>query len=140
MVQLPWLIGHAAIVPKGYGSTGLYSHHIYCVRPNPSSPFSAHYFVELFNNHHWHYWINGFSNGTTINMLPIDALQIPMLGVPPAKRIKAFTVLAGNVHDKIEDNKEQSGTLAKARDALLPKLLSGEIRAGGVEVAVEDVA
>ncbi|MBU6399481.1 MAG: restriction endonuclease subunit S [Verrucomicrobia bacterium] len=122
------LIGHAAIVPERYGPKGLFSHHIYRVRHKPSSPFSPHYLVELFNNPRWHYWISGFSNGTTINMLPMDALEMPLLVVPPDELLKKFTALAAAVHSQVEANLEQSRTLAGLRDALLPKLLSGELR------------
>jgi type I restriction enzyme S subunit len=121
------LIGHAAIVPKCYGPKGIYSHHIYRVRHKSSSPFSPHYLVELFNNRRWHYWISGFSNGTTINMLPMDALEMPMLVVPPIELVKKFTALTEAAHLQIEDNIQQSRTLATLRDALLPKLLSGEL-------------
>ncbi len=121
------LIGHAAIVPRCYGPKGIYSHHIYRVRHKPTSPFSPHYLVELFNNRRWHYWISGFSNGTTINMLPMDALEMPMLVVPPVELVKKFTALAEAAHIQVEDNKQQSRTLATLRDTLLPKLLSGEL-------------
>ncbi len=121
------LIGHAAIVPKCYGPKGIYSHHIYRVRHKSSSPFSPHYLVELFNNRRWHYWISGFSNGTTINMLPMDALEMPMLVVPPVELVKKFTAIAEAAHLQVEDNKQQSRTLATLRDTLLPKLLSGEL-------------
>ena len=121
------LIGHAAIVPRCYGPKRIYSHHIYRVRHKPSSPFSPHYLVELFNNRRWHCWISGFSNGTTINMLPMDALEIPMLVVPPVELVKTFTALAEAAHLQVEDNKQQSRTLATLRDTLLPKLLSGEL-------------
>lgn len=122
------LIGHAAIVPKCYGPKGLFSHHIYRVRHKPTSPFSPHYLVELFNNRRWHYWISGFSNGTTINMLPMDALEMPMLVVPPLELVRKFTALAEAAHIQVEDNKQQSRTLATLRDTLLPKLLSGELQ------------
>lgn len=122
------LIGHAAIVPKCYGPQGLFSHHLYRVRHKPTSPFSPHYLVELFNNRRWHYWISGFSNGTTINMLPKDALEMPLLVVPPDELVKKFTALAEAVHTKVEANLEESRTLAALRDSLLPKLLSGELR------------
>jgi type I restriction enzyme S subunit len=126
------LIGHAAIVPKCYGPKGIYSHHIYRVRHKPSSPFSPHYLVELFNNRRWHYWISGFSNGTTINMLPMDALEMPMLVVPPVELVKKFTAIAESAHLQVEGNKEQSRTLATLRDTLLPKLLSGELNVSAI--------
>ena len=124
------LIGHAAIVPACYGPKGLYSHHIYRVRMRPSSPFSPHYLVELFNNRLWHYWISGFSNGTTINMLPLDALEMPLLVVPSIGLVRKFNELAEAAHLQIEANIQQSRTLAALRDTLLPKLISGELRVG----------
>ena len=132
------LIGHAAIVPRCYGETGLYSHHIYRVRHTPSSPFSAHYLVELFNNRRWHHWISGFSNGTTINMLPIDALQMPLLVVPPIELVEKFTPLAEAAHLHVEENTAQTLTLGALRDTLLPKLISGELRVSdGARIAAE---
>jgi len=121
------LIGHAAVVPRCFGLKGIYSHHIYRVRFMPSSPFNPHYLVELFNNRRWHYWISGFSNGTTINMLPIDALEMPLLVVPPKDLVMQFTGIALSAHDQIEANLQQSRTLATLRDSLLPKLLSGQL-------------
>lgn len=122
------LIGHAAIVPDCFGTVGLFSHHVYRVLPRPTSTFTPHYLVQLFNNLRWHYWISGFSNGTTINMLPIDALEMPMLVVPPQGLVAWFTNLAADIHAKSEANLAESRTLATLRDTLLPKLLSGEIR------------
>ncbi len=127
------LIGHAAIVPERYGPQGLFSHHIYRVRPKPSSPFSTNYLVELFNTPRWHSWISGFSNGTTINMLPPDALEMPMLAVPPPELVSTFTALAASVHGATEMNLDQSRTLAALRDALLPKLLSGKLPVNAAE-------
>jgi type I restriction enzyme S subunit len=129
------LIGHAAIVPERHGAKGLFSHHIYRVRPKPESPFTPHYLVQLFNNPRWHYWISGFSNGTTINMLPPDAVEMPLLVVPPAELIKKFTAFAESIHAQVEKNITESHSLAKLRDTLLPKLLSGELSAAKIEEA-----
>jgi type I restriction enzyme S subunit len=121
------LIGHAAIVPRCFGPKGIFSHHIYRVRFKPSSPFNPHYLVELFNNRRWHYWISGFSNGTTINMLPIDALEMPLFVVPPKELVMTFTAIAQAARDQIENIIQQSRALATLRNTLLPKLLSGEL-------------
>ena len=126
------LIGHAAIVPECFGSKGIYSHHIYRIRHKPASPLRPHYLVKLFNNRRWHYWISGFSNGTTINMLPMDALEMPMLVVPPVELVKNFTALAEASHIQTEANLHESRTLATLRDTLLPKLLSGELNVASI--------
>jgi type I restriction enzyme S subunit len=129
------LIGHAAIIPERYGPKGLFSHHIYRIRFKSSSPLTPHYLVHLFNTPRWHYWISGFSNGTTINMLPMDALQMPLVVVPPGDMVQKFTSLAAAIHSKVEANLEESRTLAALRDALLPKLLSGELRVPNAEIS-----
>ena len=46
--------------------------------------------------------------------------------------------MAKPMFDHIDRNTEQSGTLAALRDALLPKLLSGEIRVGEAKQMVEE--
>ena len=60
-------------------------------------------------------------------MLPIDALEMPLLVVPPKDLVMQFTAIARSAHDQIEANLQQSRTLATLRDTLLPKLLSGEL-------------
>ncbi len=121
------LIGFAAIVPSCYGQQGLFSHHIYRVRPNENSPFTSHYLVHLFNNRRCHQLIAGYSNGTSINMLPPDALVTPPIVVPPLKLIQKFCEFASTAYLQQESNIVQSRILASLRDSLLPRLLSGEL-------------
>lgn len=121
------LIGHAAIVPGRYGDRGIFSHHLYRVRPRSNSPLTAYYLTQLFNNPRWHYWISGFSNGTTINMLPLDALEMPKLVVPAAELIEKFSQSAKALDDKFEGNLKEIEALTNLRDTLLPRLLGGEL-------------
>lgn len=48
---------------------------------------------------------------------------------PPPEVVKTFENLASPIDQQIQINEEQSSTLAVLRDTLLPKLLSGQIRA-----------
>jgi len=48
------------------------------------------------------------------------------------------TVL-GHLNEIAESRENENGVLAKLRDALLPKLMSGEIRVRDAEKVVEDV-
>jgi type I restriction enzyme S subunit len=121
------LIGHAAIVPARYGADGLFSHHLYRVRPRPGSPLTPHFLVRLFNSRRWHHWISGFSNGTTINMLPPDAMELPLTVVPPPALVRVFTAFAQATLEKVEQGLQESRSLGTLRDTLLPKLLSGEL-------------
>ena len=77
------------------------------------------------------------ANGTTFleiskaNFRPIPAL------VPPEPILRRFTEIAGKLHGMIVANARESLTLAVLRDSLLPKLMSGELRVGQAEQAVE---
>jgi type I restriction enzyme S subunit len=50
------------------------------------------------------------------------------LPIPPDKLIYAYAERAVPLRQRIVANLRQSSTLATIRDALLPKLISGEIR------------
>jgi type I restriction enzyme S subunit len=76
------------------------------------------------------------ANGTTFleiskkNFRPINVL------VPPEAILAKYVQVACPLHERIVGNVVQSRTLAAIRDALLPKLISGEIR---VKNAIEPV-
>ena len=58
---------------------------------------------------------------------------------PSSQLISAYFDSAYAIQDKIEKNEEASVALASTRDALLPKLISGEIRIPDVEKMLEEV-
>ena len=67
------------------------------------------------------------------NFRPIPALR------PDPVTLEAFGEVAGNLFEMIVANERQSRTLAALRDALLPKLISGETRVGDAAAQVEEV-
>jgi type I restriction enzyme, S subunit len=77
------------------------------------------------------------ANGSTFleiskgNFRKIEAL------VPPVGIAKAFCDLAAPIFQRITNDLRESQTLAAIRDALLPKLMSGEIRIEDAENVVE---
>ena len=122
------LIGYAAVVPKFFGDHGIASHHIYRLRPRSSGHLSTPFLHLLLNSPWMHDWVSGYANGTTVNMLPTDAVQKPMVSVPPRVLLEAFDALALCLEHRREQTVRESRTLGDIRDALLPKLVSGEIR------------
>ncbi len=122
------LIGYAAIIPARFDSESLFSHHIYRVRPKSSSGLTPDYLCQLLNTSVMHDTVSGYANGTTVNMLPIDGLQSPQVVVPPSVIVRAFNGFAEAARKRHEEMIEESHALAAIRDALLPKLLSGELR------------
>jgi type I restriction enzyme S subunit len=122
------LIGYAAIVPSRFGSESLFSHHIYRIRPKIASALTVDYLRHLLNTGVMHDIVSGYANGTTVNMLPIDGLQSPLIVIPPARIVVAFSEIAAASRVRHEEMIEESRTLGAVRDALLPKLISGELR------------
>ena len=122
------LIGFAAVVPSVYGNYGIASHHIYRVRPRPGSRLKGSYLCFLLNSPQMHDLVSGFANGTTVNMLPVDALQKPPIVCPPGSLVVAFEALAVNARQRCEELLLESRTLASLRDLLLRQLITGELR------------
>ena len=124
------LIGFAAIVPDRSGHRGLFSHHLYRMRPKIHSGLSADFLCKLLNTEAMHDTVSGFATGTTVNMLPADALQIPGIVYPPVSVVTAYTAIAKTARRRQEHLYEESRTLAEQRDAFLPNLVSGELLLG----------
>ena len=134
------VIGYAAMVPRLFGEHGIYSHHVYRMRPRNSGRLSTPFLHLLLNSQWMHDLVSGYANGTTVNMLPIDAVQKPlMVSVPPRALLEAFDALALGLEYRREQAVRESRTLAASRETLLPKLISGETRVGDAERVVESV-
>lgn len=132
------LIGFPALVPQRFGDLSLFSHHLYRVRPKNGSRLTARFLYLALMSPRLRQVIVGYSNGTTVNMLPVDALQRPRLAVPPAELVQRFDQTAQPLFAKHEQLQLESETLAKLRDLLLPQLMSGEIRLKEAEKAVPE--
>lgn len=129
------LIGHAAIVPSLFGDHGIYSHHVYRLRKRRKGRLSTSFLQMLLNSSKMHAIVSGYANGTTVNMLPIDAVQKPILSVPPRGLLEAFDTLILEMEHRREQIVGESRTLAVIRDGLLPRLVSGDLRVDAVDVA-----
>ena len=84
-----------------------------------------------------HDLVSRYGNGTTVNMLPADALELPEMTVPDAETVGKFEEIVLPLHHRVEAAVLESETLAAIRDVLLPRLLSGEIRVPVAERLVE---
>jgi len=131
------LIGYAAIVPRLFGERGIASHHIYRLRPGRNSNLTALFLCHLLNSPRMHDIVSGYANGTTVNMLPLDGVQRPQIVAPPGALITTFDGLAIQIEARREEMVAESRTLASIRDALLPKLLSGQVQVKDAEKLLE---
>lgn len=122
------LIGCPAIVPKHFGDYGLFTHHLFRLTPLPDSYVSREYLYFALMSTALRDQITGCTNGTTVNMLAADGLARSLFVVPPVGAVRAFGSVVTPMLDIQEYHYEESMTLGELRDALLPKLLSGEVR------------
>lgn len=134
------LIGHSAIVPRNFGPMGLFSHHLFKVEPKSRSWLSREWLYLTLSVSPTGTVVRSFSNGTTVNMLPADAFEIPQIIVPAEAVVDRFNDLISPWFDRRDEAINQASTLAALRDSLLPKLMSGELRVGEAREQVEEVA
>jgi type I restriction enzyme S subunit len=133
------LIGHAALVPSWLGPSGIFSQHLYKIAIRGGSPLSKEWLYLALSIAPLGMEIRGFSNGTTVNMLPADAFEIPETAIPPAAIVEKMNEIVRPAFAQQERLREESRTLAALRDALLPRLMSGELRVREAEKKVEQV-
>jgi type I restriction enzyme S subunit len=127
------LIGYSAIVPKRYGDKGLFSHHIYRIRAKETSYLPTWFTYLLLRTPVFHELVAGHSNGTTVNMLPLDGLQKPRFVRPTEPVVNRFERWFTPALDQLEKIHDENRTLAALRNSLLPRLISGELRVPDAE-------
>jgi type I restriction enzyme S subunit len=76
--------------------------------------------------------------GTTVLHLAKDAVPSFTFALPPGMLVHVFDGIAGIIFSKVETLELENDTLAALRDALLPKLIRGEIRVKDAERFLEE--
>jgi type I restriction enzyme, S subunit len=79
------------------------------------------------------YWINTLASGSVRQSLPFSDFESIPIVLPPLAAIRAFNSVWEQKYVLIISLQREIRVLAETRDALLPKLVSGEIRVGGME-------
>src|SRR5690606_2575650 len=74
---------------------------------------------------------------TTMGHIQRKHLTDAQIAVAPPKSMQEFDAIIGPIFDQYVSNAQQSRTLAQLRDALLPKLISGELRIADAEKPME---
>ena len=121
------LIGFPAVVPFYFGDPAIFSHHIYRLRPKENSSLTPQFMYYLLLQQDIREQIIGCSNGTTVNMLKIDGLQIPIFKMPQRELIQQFSDIVEPIWQRQENNIRENESLTQIRDTLLPKLMSGQL-------------
>ena len=97
-----------------------------CDMSKISPLFVVHFFKTPEGQHQL--LANTSSTGVPSIARPVTYLRSIELCVPTEETWSLFDEIAGDFHLKIAYNSEQSRALAAQRDALLPRLVSGEVR------------
>jgi type I restriction enzyme S subunit len=128
VTQAAEVIGRPALVlPDERFKTLVASLDLSIVRPT-FGDLSQHFFYLLFLTADFQAHVYGHTNGTTVLHLGKKGVASYSFARPPESLARTFTEIVRPLFKKITANEIESRTLAKLRDALLRKLLSGEIR------------
>lgn len=72
--------------------------------------------------------------GSAVPSMTTDILNAMELAIPSAERLAAFECLVAPMYQAMQANSRESAKLAELRDALLPKLMSGEIDISSIQI------
>lgn len=136
-VEQTWrheIIGWPMLLPEDVG-TALFSHHVLLVDFAPGwswlkLPLWAHLYSPAARAR-----IEGMVYGTTVATMPAEALTAMEFGAP--SRDDPVLDAAADLLRRAWAAERESAALAALRDALLPPLMSGELRVRNVEAVVE---
>jgi type I restriction enzyme S subunit len=78
-----------------------------------------------------HYLVNNAS-GSAYPAVNANRFKDAEILIPSEEIICVFNDIVEPMRDKIAHNDKESQTLAETRDALLPRLISGELRVGEI--------
>ncbi len=93
----------------------------------PSTNIFSYHYLYLFFQHIRKPLLQQ-GNGSVFKNLKTDILKDWMMVVPDIETMDGFNELIVPIFEKIKNNASQIQTLSKARDTLLPKLMSGQVR------------
>jgi type I restriction enzyme S subunit len=107
------------------------------LQPKPPLPPEFAYFLARTDEFRA-FMISNMTGTTGRQRVPAECLSNFKIAVPPAELAEKFGKFACSVFAKMKAHDEESRTLAALRDALRPKLLSGELRVPAAKL--EEVA
>lgn len=96
------------------------------LRPKPPLPTTFAYFLARNEDFRQHL-IKNMTGTSGRQRAPADSLDSYRLAVPPEDIAKHFGAFADHAFAQMKSNDEKSKSLIALRDALLPRLLSGEL-------------
>jgi type I restriction enzyme S subunit len=115
---------------------GVLNQHVFKVT---SAKYPKWYYYHATKHHLEEFQRIAADKATTMGHIQRHHLTNAKLAVPPEGLMVAATDVLGTAIDRRINALRQARTLARLRDTLLPKLLSGEVEVSEAEAAVEEV-
>lgn len=132
------ILGSPALLPELNGERSfLFTHHTFAFRFKAGAERWCRYLYFTLLQPEFREIAEGFATGTTVLALPRDGLLEYLLVLPPEPLLVEFERHAEQALDAADLGRQESRTLAALRDALLPKLISGELRVSGTRHETE---
>lgn len=125
--------GKAAIVEQDVPSVFA----SYLIRLKTHSLAASYFLFYFLRSERYLEYAQGAMGGSVQANMNAKVITAASTFIPPVYATAAFLRAVLPLRQQITENIEQTSTLAAIRDALLPKLLSGEIRVKEAEVLVE---
>jgi type I restriction enzyme S subunit len=119
-------LGHFALIPPDLRCC--LGRRLALVRPKEREPFRHYLFHCFVSEPFQRMLIERSVHGSTVNRVSLRGFPNYLLLWPPARLRAIFDDFAESVWAMIHRNQKEARTLAAIRDALLPKLVSGELR------------
>ena len=138
VTQAAEVIGRPAlVVPDNRFRKLVASLDVLIIRPSVSE-LSSEFFYLLFKTEEFKEYIYGHVNGTTVLHLDKTGVSGYRFAKPPKTLATLFSNFVTQLFSQIMCLDVESRILAALRDALLPKLISGEIRVKDVERFIKE--
>jgi type I restriction enzyme S subunit len=125
LTQRRELLGAPLLAPDLGESPVLFSHHAYAVRPTaPGEGWREFLYFTLLTGR-FRTRAAAYASGTTVQALPRDAIIKHTIAVPPDADRVTFARATAPMLARIDHCRRHADQLARLRDELLPRLMSG---------------
>ena len=126
----------AMVIPDERYETLVISLDVGVVRPN--GPTLKHFLYQLARTKRFEDWMLSHTSGTTVLHLSKNAFPSFECAFPDEELISEFENIVSPLFKRTVQNVKESRALIRLRDALLPKLISGELRITEAEQLTEE--
>ena len=124
MTQDQDILGSPVMVPDLDNRPILFSHHLYSIKDcDLPEEFLYYYFLSPYFKPK----AESFASGTTVLSFSSKIASDVKIPIPPEEDVNDYLNVVRPIFERIETIRKENKSLTELRDALLPKLMSGEI-------------